>query len=85
LFLFGSFTKKITVKIVTLTLNPALDKSTTTLRLIPEQKLRCTGMKTDAGGGGINVSVNSEENRLPYSLPGESTEHYSPIFLAEKE
>jgi len=56
LFLFGSFTKKITVKIVTLTLNPALDKSTTTLRLIPEQKLRCTGMKTDAGGGGINVS-----------------------------
>lgn len=44
------------MKIVTLTLNPALDKSTTTIRLIPEQKLRCTGMKTDAGGGGINVS-----------------------------
>lgn len=44
------------MKIVTLTLNPALDKSTTTLRLIPEQKLRCTAMKTDAGGGGINVS-----------------------------
>ncbi|MFM8373031.1 MAG: 1-phosphofructokinase family hexose kinase, partial [Bacteroidota bacterium] len=44
------------MNIVTLTLNPALDKSTTTLRLIPEQKLRCTEMKTDAGGGGINVS-----------------------------
>ena len=56
MFLCGSFTKKITVSIVTLTLNPALDKSTTTLRLIPEQKLRCTEMKTDAGGGGINVS-----------------------------
>ncbi len=56
MFLCGSFTKKMTVSIVTLTLNPALDKSTTTLRLIPEQKLRCTVMKTDAGGGGINVS-----------------------------
>lgn len=44
------------MRIVTLTLNPALDKSTTTLRLIPEHKLRCTDMKTDAGGGGINVS-----------------------------
>lgn len=44
------------VKIVTLTLNPALDKSTTTERLISEQKLRCTPMQVDAGGGGINVS-----------------------------
>ncbi len=44
------------MKIATLTLNPALDKSTTVERLIPEQKLRCTPMRTDAGGGGINVS-----------------------------
>ncbi len=44
------------MKIVTLTLNPALDKSTLTDRLIPEQKLRCAPMQTDAGGGGINVS-----------------------------
>lgn len=43
-------------KIVTLTLNPALDKSTSTDRLVPEQKLRCTPLRLDAGGGGINVS-----------------------------
>lgn len=44
------------MKIVTITLNPALDKSTQVERLTPEQKLRCTAMQLDAGGGGINVS-----------------------------
>jgi 6-phosphofructokinase 2 len=44
------------MKIVTLTLNPALDKSTSTERLVPEQKLRCGNLQTDPGGGGINVS-----------------------------
>ncbi len=44
------------MKIVTLTLNPALDKSTSTERLAPEHKLRCTAAQEDAGGGGINVS-----------------------------
>lgn len=44
------------MKIVTLTLNPALDKSTTTEHLKPDHKLRCTAMQVHAGGGGINVS-----------------------------
>ncbi len=44
------------MKIVTLTLNPALDKSTSIDRLVPEQKLRSAAMQIDAGGGGINVS-----------------------------
>jgi 6-phosphofructokinase 2 len=44
------------VKIVTLTVNPAVDKSTHIDRLIPEQKLRCDAPRFDAGGGGINVS-----------------------------
>ncbi|MBK8965863.1 MAG: 1-phosphofructokinase family hexose kinase [Lewinellaceae bacterium] len=44
------------MNIVTLTLNPALDKSTTIERLVPEQKLRCSAIQFDAGGGGINVS-----------------------------
>ncbi|HOY05557.1 MAG TPA: 1-phosphofructokinase family hexose kinase [Saprospiraceae bacterium] len=44
------------MKIVTLTLNPALDKSSSTERMIPEHKLRCSAMRIDAGGGGINVS-----------------------------
>lgn len=42
--------------IVTLTLNPALDKSTDVPHLQPEHKLRCGPLKLDAGGGGINVS-----------------------------
>ncbi len=42
--------------IATLTLNPALDKSTDADKLIPEKKIRCSALKTEAGGGGINVS-----------------------------
>lgn len=44
------------MKIVTLTLNPALDKSSAVDKLIPEQKMRCSPLRYDAGGGGINVS-----------------------------
>jgi 6-phosphofructokinase 2 len=42
--------------IVTLTVNPALDKSTHFRGLVPEQKIRCETPRFDAGGGGINVS-----------------------------
>lgn len=42
--------------IVTLTVNPALDKSTHLRGLVPEQKIRCASPRYDAGGGGINVS-----------------------------
>ncbi len=42
--------------IVTITMNPAVDKSTTVEKLIPEKKLRCANLMTEAGGGGINVS-----------------------------
>ncbi|MCI1188637.1 1-phosphofructokinase family hexose kinase [Hymenobacter sp. DH14] len=42
--------------IVTLTLSPALDKSTTVAGLVPDHKLRCTAPVIQAGGGGINVS-----------------------------
>lgn len=44
------------MKIATLTLNPALDKSTAIDRLKPEKKLRCDDPRFDPGGGGINVS-----------------------------
>ncbi|SHJ35185.1 1-phosphofructokinase family hexose kinase [Pseudozobellia thermophila] len=43
-------------KIVTLTVNPAIDKSTTVNGLKPHSKLRCTQPVYEAGGGGINVS-----------------------------
>lgn len=42
--------------IVTLTLNPAVDKSTEVDRLVPEKKMRCPNLTVEAGGGGINVS-----------------------------
>lgn len=42
--------------IVTITVNPALDKSSVIEKLIPEKKLRCTNPVMEAGGGGINVS-----------------------------
>lgn len=42
--------------IVTLTVNPSLDKSTSFKGLVPEQKIRCESPDFDAGGGGINVS-----------------------------
>jgi 6-phosphofructokinase 2 len=42
--------------ILTITLNPCIDKSSTTAKLKPESKLRCSEIVHEAGGGGINVS-----------------------------
>ena len=44
------------MSIVTLTMNPAVDASTTVARVIPKLKLRCAEMRRDPGGGGINVA-----------------------------
>ncbi|WP_282143308.1 1-phosphofructokinase family hexose kinase [Cellulophaga baltica] len=43
-------------RIITLTVNPAIDKSTTVDGIAADTKLRCTEPTFDAGGGGINVS-----------------------------
>jgi 6-phosphofructokinase 2 len=45
-----------THSIITLTVNPSLDKSTHFSELVPEKKIRCEKPRYDAGGGGINVS-----------------------------
>jgi len=42
--------------ILTITLSPAIDKSTTVKALIPEKKLHCREPKFEPGGGGINVA-----------------------------
>ena len=42
--------------IVTLTMNPAIDLSTSVDRVVPVRKLRCEGLRRDPGGGGINVA-----------------------------
>jgi 6-phosphofructokinase 2 len=43
-------------RIVTLTMNPALDVSTSTAAVRPTDKLRCTQPLFEPGGGGINVA-----------------------------
>jgi len=43
-------------RVLTLTMNPSLDKSTETERVGPGRKLRCGPIRHEPGGGGINVS-----------------------------
>jgi 6-phosphofructokinase 2 len=42
--------------ILTVTLNPCIDKSSAVSTMEPESKLRCTEIVNEPGGGGINVS-----------------------------
>ncbi|MGB3335385.1 MAG: 1-phosphofructokinase family hexose kinase [Mycobacterium sp.] len=44
------------IRIVTLTMNPALDITTSIDRVRPTEKLRCQPARYDPGGGGINVA-----------------------------
>lgn len=53
--------------VLTVTLNPALDVSTTATGIRPGPKLRCAAPVFDAGGGGINIS------RAIRALGGDST------------
>jgi 6-phosphofructokinase 2 len=47
---------KITKKILTVTLSPAIDKSTSVDVVMADRKLRCDPPRYEPGGGGINVS-----------------------------
>jgi len=42
--------------VITLTLNPAIDKSSSVDRLVANEKLRCNQPTYEPGGGGLNVS-----------------------------
>ena len=42
--------------IVTLTMNPAVDESTSVPYVLPDRKLRCQAPRYEPGGGGINVA-----------------------------
>ncbi len=44
------------INILTITLNPTVDKSTSVENIKPEKKLRCAPPRYEPGGGGINVS-----------------------------
>jgi 6-phosphofructokinase 2 len=56
--------------IVTLTLNPAIDKSSSVGQVVAERKLYCSPPRFEPGGGGVNVS------RAIRKLGGESTLFY---------
>ncbi|MCC9138010.1 1-phosphofructokinase family hexose kinase [Pontibacter silvestris] len=43
-------------KIITITVNPALDKSTSAKNIVSDDKIRCASPVYEPGGGGINVS-----------------------------
>ncbi len=43
-------------KIITITLNPSIDKSASVDNMVPEKKLICYNDKYEPGGGGINVA-----------------------------
>lgn len=58
------------MKIITLTVNPAVDISVKVKQVVPEKKLRCSVPKIEPGGGGINVS------RAIKKLDGESLAVY---------
>ena len=58
-------------KVVTLTMNPALDIGTSVGSVAPEIKLRCAAPRYHPGGGGINVS------RAIRFLGGESSAVYA--------
>jgi 6-phosphofructokinase 2 len=43
-------------RIITVTLNPAIDKSASVAHVVAERKLYCTQPRFEPGGGGVNVS-----------------------------
>jgi 6-phosphofructokinase 2 len=43
-------------KLLTITMNPSIDTSTSVDRVIPSRKLRCGVSREDPGGGGVNVA-----------------------------
>lgn len=57
--------------IITLTMNPALDLSTATDRVVGEHKLRCGPTRLDPGGGGVNVA------RVIHRLGGQTVAIYA--------
>ncbi|WP_175460130.1 1-phosphofructokinase family hexose kinase [Arthrobacter subterraneus] len=74
--------------ILTLTVNPALDISTSTERVISIHKLRCGASRLDPGGGGVNVSrvIRRLGGRTlaVYTAGGPTGEAYRRLIEAER-
>jgi 6-phosphofructokinase 2 len=75
------------MKIITLTVNPALDKSAKVDGLIPEQKLTCHSISYQAGGGGINISRIlsrlGEDSDCIFTSGGDHGKHLEALLLKE--
>jgi len=55
--------------IITITMNPAIDRGASIEKIFPEKKLRCGELTIEAGGGGINVSKAVKElGGLSYAI-----------------
>jgi len=73
--------------IVTLTMNPALDLSTSVDKVVSKHKLRCSGTRFDPGGGGVNVArviqrLGGQAGAL-YAVGGPLGEVYQDLLEAE--
>lgn len=73
--------------VLTITLNPAIDKSSAVDRIAPEKKLRCESPVFQPGGGGINVSrglIRLGVDSTSFFLAGGRTgEHLKELIAAE--
>ena len=74
--------------IITITLNPAIDKTYVVDDLVPEHKLRCGNPVVEAGGGGINVSKGLKElgssSLAVFFAGGRNGEHLHEMLEHEK-
>ncbi len=74
--------------IVTITLNPAIDKSTVVDEMKPEKKLKCNNPKFEPGGGGVNISrvlqrLNNKATTI-YFEGGYSGKFFTQLIKIEK-
>jgi 6-phosphofructokinase 2 len=74
-------------KVLTITLNPAIDVSTDIPFLLPGKKLRCTAPAFEPGGGGVNVSRVLQRMGYPSTAMFMAGGHTGKFFtgLVEKE
>src|SRR5688572_11036881 len=76
------------MNIITVTVNPALDKSAKVDGVKPGHKLKCHSIKYQPGGGGINISRVLKRlgivSRCIYTEGGDQGEYLSELVLMEE-
>ena len=73
--------------IVTITLNPAIDKSTTVTELVQDKKMKCSPPLFEPGGGGVNVARAIKKlggNAIAVYLAGGYTGNFFSHLLEEE-